>query len=51
MLAAFGKAFKTPDLRVKIFFTLAIMGLFTWNHALHHQLNYYSAADCCYSSF
>ena len=28
MLAAFGKAFKTPDLRRKIFFTLAIMGLF-----------------------
>ncbi len=28
MLAAFGKAFKTPDLRKKIFFTLAIMGLF-----------------------
>ena len=28
MLAAFGKAFKTPDLRVKILFTLAIMGLF-----------------------
>ena len=28
MLAAFGKAFKTPDLRVKIFFTLAIMALF-----------------------
>ena len=28
MLAAFGTAFKTPDLRVKIFFTLAIMALF-----------------------
>jgi len=28
MLAAFGKAFKTPDLRRKIFFTLAIMALF-----------------------
>ncbi|HEY4898188.1 MAG TPA: preprotein translocase subunit SecY [Candidatus Nanopelagicaceae bacterium] len=28
MLAAFGKAFKTPDLRKKIFFTLAIMALF-----------------------
>ncbi len=28
MLSAFGKAFKTPDLRRKIFFTLAIMGLF-----------------------
>jgi len=28
MLTAFGKAFKTPDLRVKILFTLAIMGLF-----------------------
>jgi len=28
MLTAFGKAFKTPDLRKKIFFTLAIMGLF-----------------------
>ena len=28
MLSAFGKAFKTPDLRKKIFFTLAIMALF-----------------------
>ena len=28
MLSAFGKAFKTPDLRTKIFFTLAIMALF-----------------------
>ena len=28
MLAAFGKAFKTPDLRKKIFFTLSIMALF-----------------------
>jgi preprotein translocase subunit SecY len=28
MLSAFGKAFKTPDIRKKIFFTLAIMGLF-----------------------
>ena len=28
MLSAFGKAFKTPDLRIKIFFTLAIMALF-----------------------
>jgi preprotein translocase subunit SecY len=28
MLSAFGKAFKTPDLRVKIFFTMGIMALF-----------------------
>ena len=28
MLSAFGKAFKTPDLRRKIFFTLSIMALF-----------------------
>ena len=28
MISAFGKAFKTPDLRTKIFFTLAIMALF-----------------------
>ena len=28
MLSAFTKAFKTPDLRRKIFFTMAIMGLF-----------------------
>ena len=28
MLSAFGKAFKTPDLRKKIFFTLSIMALF-----------------------
>jgi preprotein translocase subunit SecY len=28
LISAFGKAFKTPDLRTKIFFTLAIMALF-----------------------
>jgi len=28
LLAAFGKAFKTPDLRKKIIFTLSIMALF-----------------------
>lgn len=28
MLSAFGKAFRTPDLRKKIFFTLSIMALF-----------------------
>ena len=28
MLASFGKAFKTPDLRTKVFFTLSIMALF-----------------------
>jgi preprotein translocase subunit SecY len=28
MLSAFGMAFKTPDLRKKIFFTLSIMALF-----------------------
>jgi len=28
LLSAFAKAFKTPDLRIKIFFTLAIMALF-----------------------
>ena len=28
MISAFGKAFKTPDLRSKIFFTLAIMAIF-----------------------
>jgi len=28
VLASFGKAFKTPDLRTKVFFTLSIMALF-----------------------
>jgi preprotein translocase subunit SecY len=28
MLSAFGMAFKTPELRKKIFFTLSIMALF-----------------------
>ena len=34
MLAAFGKAFKTPDLRRKIFFTLAIMALFRFGSVI-----------------
>ena len=34
MLTAFGKAFKTPDLRKKIFFTLAIMALFRFGSIL-----------------
>ena len=34
MLAAFGKAFKTPDLRRRIFFTLAIMALFRFGSVI-----------------
>ena len=34
MLTAFGKAFKTPDLRKKILFTLAIMALFRFGSIL-----------------
>ena len=34
MLAAFGKAFKTPDLRRKIFFTLSIMALFRFGSVM-----------------
>ena len=34
MLAAFGKAFKTPDLRRKIFFTLSIMALFRFGSVI-----------------
>jgi len=34
MLAAFGKAFKTPDLRRKIIFTLSIMALFRFGSVI-----------------
>ena len=34
MLAAFGKAFKTPDLRRKIFFTLSIRALFRFGSVI-----------------
>ena len=34
MIAAFGKAFKTPDLRKKIFFTLSIMALFRFGSVI-----------------
>ena len=34
MIAAFGKAFKTPDLRKKIFFTLSIIALFRFGSVI-----------------
>ena len=34
MIAAFGKAFKTPDLRKKFFFTLSIMALFRFGSVI-----------------
>ncbi|HET7664842.1 MAG TPA: preprotein translocase subunit SecY, partial [Mycobacterium sp.] len=34
MLSAFGRAFRTPDLRKKLLFTLAILALFRWGSTL-----------------
>ena len=34
MLSAFGMAFKTPELRKKIFFTLSIMALFRFGSVI-----------------
>ncbi len=47
MLSAFGKAFKTPDLRRKIFFTLAIMGLFRFGSIVPTPgVSYANVATC-----
>ena len=47
MLAAFGKAFKTPDLRRKIFFTLSIMALFRFGSVVPTPgVSYGNVAEC-----
>lgn len=47
MLAAFGKAFKTPDLRRKIFFTLSIMALFRFGSIIPTPGVSYEAVKIC----
>ena len=47
MLSAFGRAFRTPDLRKKILFTLAIMGLFRLGSVMPAPgVNYQAVHDC-----
>ena len=47
MLSAFGKAFKTPDLRKKIFFTLAIMALFRFGSVVPTPgVSYKNVQEC-----
>ncbi len=47
MLAAFCQAFKSPDLRVKIFFTLAIMGLFRFGSIVPTPgVSYHNVQSC-----
>jgi preprotein translocase subunit SecY len=47
MLQAFGRAFKTPDLRVKIIFTLAIMALFRFGSIVPTPGVSYEAVQRC----
>jgi preprotein translocase subunit SecY len=47
MLSAFGKAFKTPDLRKKIFFTLSIMALFRFGSVVPTPGVSYSNVQQC----
>ncbi|NCX36222.1 MAG: preprotein translocase subunit SecY [Actinobacteria bacterium] len=47
MLSVFGKAFKTPDLRRKIFFTLAIMALFRFGSVVPTPGVSYVAVQKC----
>jgi len=47
VLTAFGRAFRTPDLRKKILFTLAIMGLFRLGSVMPAPgVNYQAVHDC-----
>jgi preprotein translocase subunit SecY len=47
MLSAFGKAFKTPDLRKKIFFTLSIMALFRFGSVVPTPgVSYANVKEC-----
>ena len=47
MLSAFAKAFRTPDLRKKIFFTLAIMGLFRFGSVVPTPGVSYATVQSC----
>ena len=47
MLSAFGMAFKTPELRKKIFFTLSIMALFRFGSVVPTPGVSYSAVKTC----
>ncbi|HVS68300.1 MAG TPA: preprotein translocase subunit SecY [Mycobacteriales bacterium] len=47
MLTAFGRAFRTPDLRKKLLFTLAILALFRWGSTLPAPgVNYHNVHEC-----
>jgi preprotein translocase subunit SecY len=47
LLSAFGKAFKTPDLRKKIFFTLSIMALFRFGSVIPTPgVSYVNVQEC-----
>jgi preprotein translocase subunit SecY len=48
MLSAFGMAFKTPDLRKKIFFTLSIMALFRFGSLIPTPGVSYAAVQNCF---
>jgi preprotein translocase subunit SecY len=48
MLSAFGMAFKTPDLRKKIFFTLSIMALFRFGSLVPTPGVSYVAVQACF---
>jgi len=48
MLSAFGMAFKTPDLRKKIFFTLSIMALFRFGSLVPTPGVSYVAVQNCF---
>jgi preprotein translocase subunit SecY len=47
MLSAFGMAFKTPELRKKIFFTLSIMALFRFGSTVPTPGVSYSNVQQC----
>ena len=47
MLSAFAMAFKTPDLRKKIFFTLSIMALFRFGSVVPTPGVSYTAVQRC----
>ena len=49
MIAAFGKAFKTPDLRKKILFTLSIMALFRFGSVIPTPGISYTNVQTCLS--
>jgi preprotein translocase subunit SecY len=47
VLTAFGRAFRTPDLRNKLLFTLAILALFRWGSTLPAPgVDYHNVHEC-----